>query len=82
MTEQSTNLKESILQTVSKQRTEDCVTTDQRKTASSNKVGFMDKGTGEHQSNQVWGKQGICPTIPCISWKEPLKIMDDKKDLT
>ncbi len=79
MTEQSKNLEESMLQTVSKQKTEDYVTTSQKKIASSNKYGYMEGGTGEHQSNQVWGKDNTCPTIPCVSWKEPLKIVEKRR---
>lgn len=41
------------------------------------KMGYIEKGTGEHQSNQVYGVNGISPTIPAVSWKEPLKIISD-----
>lgn len=55
---------------------QESVTLDQMVTVSSNKLGFMDKGSGEHQSNQVFNKNGVCPTVPSVSWKEPLKIVD------
>ena len=66
-----------MLQTAYQQgQTEGSVTTNQKE-RSSLKMGFIDKGTGEHQSNQVFSKNGSCPTIPAVSGaKEPLKIID------
>ena len=58
--------------------TQESVTLNQTETLLLNKVGFIDKGTGEHQSNQVWGKNGKCPTLPAVSYKEPIKIIDEK----
>ena len=58
--------------------TPESATLNQTETLLLNKVGFIDKGTGEHQSNQVWGKDGKCPTLPAVSWKEPIKIIDEK----
>ena len=77
MTEQSTNQGNEILQTVSRQGVEVSLITEMKKTALS-KIGYMDKGSGEHQSNQVFNKDGICPTLPSVSYKEPLKIIDDE----
>ena len=77
MTEQSTIQANEKSQTVSRQGTmQESVTSNKTEQLSSNKVGFMDKGTGEHQSNQVFSKNGTSPTIPAISYKEPLKIVD------
>jgi hypothetical protein len=39
-------------------------------------IGYIDKGTGKHQSNTVYSPIGVCPTIPAVSYKEPLKIGD------
>ena len=55
---------------------QELVTRDQMELSLLNKVGFIDKGSGEHQSNQVFNKQGICPTVPSVSYKEPLKILE------
>lgn len=41
-----------------------------------NKIGFLEKGTGEHQSNQVFDKEGICPCVYAGVWKEPFKILE------
>lgn len=71
-----------ILQTVSKQDAEELSITETKRTLLLNKVGYMDKGTGQHQSNEVFGKDGICPTIPSVSYKEPLKIVDKDKNGT
>lgn len=30
------------------------------------KLGFMDNGTGKHQSNIVYSENGICPNITTI----------------
>ena len=39
-------------------------------------IGFIEKGTGQHQSNTVYDIEGLCPTI-CSSeaWKSPYKFM-------
>jgi hypothetical protein len=39
-------------------------------------IGYINKGTGKHQSNTVYSPIGVCPTIPAVSYKEPLKIGD------
>lgn len=43
-----------------------------------NNMGFIEKGTGRHQSNTVYGP-GIAPTIPAISYKEPIKVIKDEQ---
>ena len=79
MTCASRSLEKLKLQTVSRHdMTPESATLNQTETLLLNKVGFIDKGTGEHQSNQVWGKDGKCPTLPAVSWKEPIKIIDEK----
>lgn len=35
------------------------------------RVGFVDKGTGEHQSNQVFSDKGCSRTIQATDWKDP-----------
>lgn len=39
-------------------------------------LGFIEKGTGKHQSNTVYGSDELCPTITAVSWKEPLKVIE------
>lgn len=43
-------------------------------------VGYFEKGTGKHQSNIVYSKEGLCPTLPASTGvKEPPKMfMEDK----
>ena len=39
-------------------------------------AGFIDKGTGKHQSNQVLMTNGLSPTLYAVMWKEPFKIVE------
>lgn len=41
------------------------------------KVGFIDKGTGEHQSNVVYGlcESSVSPTLTAGSYKSPPMIL-------
>lgn len=44
--------------------------------SSVNEVGFLERGTGQHQSNTVYGADGISPTITADGGKkEPYKIL-------
>lgn len=45
----------------------------------SNKRGFIDKGTGEHQSNQVYSVNGEARTIDANEYKHPMKIELDEE---
>lgn len=44
-------------------------------------LGFIEKGTGKHQSNTVYGADELCPTITAVSYKEPLKVVKCQKIL-
>ena len=44
--------------------------------ANVNKLGFIEKGTGKHQSNEVYGTNGISPCEYSVQYKEPFKILD------
>ena len=77
MTQHCATQNKGISQTASLQeQTEESAFVEQKVRQSLNKLGFIDKGSGEHQSNQVWGTDANCPTVPSISWKEPLKVVD------
>ena len=39
------------------------------------KIGYIEKGTGKHQSNMVYGMGGVSPTLSYVDYKEPLKIL-------
>lgn len=39
-------------------------------------LGFIDKGTGKHQSNMVYGTDGVCPCQYSVQYKEPFKILE------
>ena len=42
-------------------------------------LGFIEKGTGKHQSNTVYGSDGLSPSITAVSWKAPLKVIECQK---
>lgn len=46
------------------------------------KIGFLDRGTGEHQTNQVFSVDGIARTLQSsLESKSPMKIMMNEKDI-
>ena len=45
--------------------------------SSVNEIGFIDKGTGKHQSNVIYGTDGICPSECSVQYKEPYKILEE-----
>lgn len=43
----------------------------------SQRVGYLDRGTGEHQSNQVFGTDGLCRTLQSgLETRNPVKIFE------
>ena len=36
--------------------------------------GFIDKGTGKHQSNTIYDADYLCPTLSASDYKEPIKL--------
>lgn len=42
-------------------------------------LGFIEKGTGKHQSNTVYGSDGLSPTLSAVDYKEPVKVIECKK---
>ena len=42
-------------------------------------LGFIEKGTGKHQSNTVYDKDGLCPAEYAGLWKEPFKVVETWK---
>ena len=79
MTLQSTIQEKSESQTASKQNTmrESAISKlTEVELSSVNELGFIDKGTGKHQSNAVYGTDGICPCECSVQHKEPYKILE------
>ena len=44
-----------------------------------NGLGFIEKGTGQHQSNMVYGTDGLLPSKYAVQYKEPMKVVECKK---
>lgn len=40
-----------------------------------NEIGYIDKGTGKHQSNAVYATNGLSPCITAVMYKEPYKVI-------
>ena len=59
--------------------TRDFPTTQVTESLSVRELGFIEKGTGKHQSNTVYGFDEPCPTITAVSWKEHLKVIECQK---
>ena len=38
-------------------------------------LGFIERGTGKHQSNTVYGTDGLCPAEYAGLWKGPFKVV-------
>ena len=79
MTSQSTSREKSKLQTASVQgQTEESAITGKKEVVSLNvnELGFIDHGSGKHQSNTVYGTDGVCPCEYSVQYKEPFKILE------
>ena len=44
-----------------------------------NGLGFIEKGTGQHQSNMVYGTDGLMPSEYAVQYKEPMKVVECRK---
>ena len=44
--------------------------------SSINEIGFIEKGTGKHQSNTIYGSDGVSPCVNAVNYKEPIKILE------
>ena len=44
-----------------------------------NTLGYLEKGTGKHQSNTVYDSNGLVPTEYAVQWKEPFKVVECQK---
>ena len=78
LTEQSIIHSQEKYQTVSQQDTIVEYQTNSRLELLSrrvNKVGFIDKGTGQHQSNTIYSDNGCCPCLNAVNHKEPIKVV-------
>ncbi|MDF2537444.1 MAG: DNA-cytosine methyltransferase [Herbinix sp.] len=82
--EQLITLDQEKLQTVSKQdmmpEFQTCV---QRETwlLSVNELGFIEKGTGKHQSNTVYSTDGISPCLNAVNYKESIKVVCNENSM-
>ena len=45
--------------------------------AESNEMGFIEKGTGKHQSNTIYSENGCSPCLNSVNYKDPLKVLSD-----
>lgn len=43
-------------------------------------LGYIEKGTGKHQSNMVYSPYGLVPTVYAVMFKEPFKILEKTDD--
>ncbi len=79
MTSQSTIREQSTQQTVLQpmfQKMEiQSKTGNQAEMVSVNTLGYIDNGTGKHESNTVYGTDGISPCEYSVQHKEPLKVV-------
>ena len=46
---------------------------------SSMKIGWIEKGTGEHQSNQVYSRDGCARALQARDWKGSMMV-DEESD--
>lgn len=44
-----------------------------------NTLGYLEKGTGKHQSNMVYGTDGLIPSEYAVQYKDPFKVVECKK---
>ena len=80
MTSHSATQKQSNVQAQSRHgMTQECASTSTNDQAYVNGLGYLEKGTGKHQSNSVYGTDGLCPCEYAGQWKEPLKVMEWEK---
>ena len=42
--------------------------------------GYIEKGTGQHQSNTIYDSNYLCPTLSACDYKEPLKVYIDSNE--
>lgn len=42
-------------------------------------LGFIEKGTGQHQSNKVYDSDYLSPTLAARDWKDATKVVECQK---
>ena len=72
------NLSKSQTQ-LKQDTTQELSTTNTTIPACVNTVGYLEKGTGKHQSNIVYDSNGLVPTEYAVQWKEPFKVVECQK---
>ncbi len=79
MTAQSKSQSEEKSQTASWQRIMESQHRARQETLSQkvNEMGFIEKGTGKHQSNTIYSENGVSPCLNSVNYKEPLKVLID-----
>lgn len=40
-----------------------------------NELGFVERGSGKHQSNTVYDANAISPTLTAVSYRDPVKVV-------
>jgi hypothetical protein len=51
----------------------------QTEPVSVNTLGYLEKGTGQHQSNMVYDTDGLLPAEYAVQCKEPFKVVECEK---
>ena len=80
LTSQLTNQVSSNTQIASKQNmTQESETLGKTEVECVNALGYIEKGTGQHQSNTVYSEDGISPGLNASDSKEPVKVVQCQK---
>ena len=80
MTSQQINRELLIPQTASQQeQTEELAIIRQKEPECVNTAGFLERGTGQHQSNTVYDSNGLAPTEYSVQYKDPFKVVECQK---
>lgn len=77
---QLTSRELSKEQTVSRQdMTQESAICQQTEAECVKQLGYIERGTGKHQSNTVYSSDGIAPTLASVNYKDPVKVVECHK---
>lgn len=77
LTLHSTEVEKSLSHhALSQDMTQESVRTNLKEGVCVKQLGFIEKGTGKHQTNIVYDKNGLCPTLYAALWKGAFKVVD------